>query len=143
VGVEVVGEILEQYPSKQVTIVHPAETLMDGWPKSAIKKMNKFLNGKGKRVQVILGKKVSRSEGTRHELSDGTFIEGTTSIPFAVNFFLYLDSHYSGFENHGNRSRTKLRITKNLFWNSTLTRWIRESSPIASTRRFRKHFCFW
>eukprot|EP00026_Physarum_polycephalum_P009792 Phypoly_transcript_09928.p1 GENE.Phypoly_transcript_09928~~Phypoly_transcript_09928.p1 ORF type:complete len:366 (-),score=65.46 Phypoly_transcript_09928:121-1218(-) len=80
VGAEIVGEILEQYPAKQITIVHPAESLMDGWPKSGIAKLNKFMKGKGNRVNVVLGKKVTNSEGNRHELSDGSTIEADLKI---------------------------------------------------------------
>jgi len=85
VGVEVMGEILEQYPSKQITIVHPAQTLMDEWPSSGLKKLNKFINGKGKKINVVLGKKVVRSEGNRHELSDGSVIEANLKITATGN----------------------------------------------------------
>lgn len=80
VGVEIVGEIVEKYPAKQVTIVHPAASLMDEWPQGGMKKLNKFIHGKGKRVNVVLGKKLASSEGNRHELSDGTIIEADLKI---------------------------------------------------------------
>ena len=97
-GVEVVGEILEQYPNKQMTIVHPSNSLMDGWPSGGIllffsssssrfayvllgiKKTQNWMQEKGKCVNVVLGKKLVRSEGNQHELSDGSIIEGITSL---------------------------------------------------------------
>lgn len=76
VGVEFVGEIINTWPNKEVTIVHPMDNLMDMWPKSGIKRLNKYL-GERKNVHIVLQKKVVRSEGTQHELSDGTMVEGT------------------------------------------------------------------
>lgn len=79
VAIEIVGEILNSYPNKEITIVHPMNTLMDSWPKSGLKKLDKFLANKkkGRNVNIVLGKKFVRTlDDNRHELSDGSFIQG-------------------------------------------------------------------
>lgn len=89
-AIETVGEILHYYPSKHITIVHPAASLLDGWPKSGLKKLDKYVNDKkkGRNVTVVLGKKYVRTlEDGRHELSDGSFVQGILSF-FLSLFFL-------------------------------------------------------
>jgi Pyridine nucleotide-disulphide oxidoreductase len=110
VGVELVGSIIDEYPDKKVTVVHPGKALMDLWPESGIQRLRNYISSKPS-IEVVsvqitfffllfffiiinsdstnkLHCRVINSEGNRHELSDGTFIEGIFNIFKIFPFFL-------------------------------------------------------
>jgi len=79
VGVEFLGEILHYHPQKRITVVHPGEVLMDEWSKPGVQNVYGYLK-KQRNLTIVCGRKVVRSEGNTHELSDGTFIEADMKV---------------------------------------------------------------
>jgi NADH dehydrogenase FAD-containing subunit len=76
VGIEVIGEIVDRYPSKKITLVHSKERLMDEQAPRAHQMTMNFMNKHN--VQVILSDKVlsSTSSGDKiYKTENGKTIE--------------------------------------------------------------------
>lgn len=44
IGVELAGELAENFPNKRITLVHSRASLMDIWPQSGINLVHEFMN---------------------------------------------------------------------------------------------------
>jgi apoptosis-inducing factor 2 len=78
VGVEIAAEIVTHYSSKNVTIVHSHDRLMERQPLKASKYVEKYLKKKG--VTVLLNERVDKHEGNVFFTNKGNKIK--TEMPF-------------------------------------------------------------
>jgi len=78
VGTEFIGEILAEYPEKEVILVHSGPAMMDEWSNIGISMVTDHM--KKKRLTIIKDKKVVKSEGNLHQLSDGSVIEADMKV---------------------------------------------------------------
>lgn len=57
VGVEMAAEIVSHFPGKEVTLVHSQSTLVNRFPKKAVKYVDQFLRSRG--VSIFCGERVT------------------------------------------------------------------------------------
>ncbi len=89
VGVELAGEIIERYPTKDLTIIHGAERLMERQPPKASRFAQKFLTKRG--VKILVGEFVTKDEAGYFYTNKGTKLKPDlillcTGIKPNVNF---------------------------------------------------------
>jgi len=78
VGVELAAEIASHFPSKEVILVHSHATLIERFPKKAIRYVTGFLRDRG--VKIILNERVIGHHGQTFVTSQGTQVVGEVAF---------------------------------------------------------------
>jgi len=88
VGIEVVGEILDIYPDKKITIVHSGDHILDEYTPNAASKIIARFSSK-KEIQIILKDKLIRPESeseTTYKTEGGKVIENVDYVIWSTGF---------------------------------------------------------
>jgi len=88
VGIEVLGEILDRYPDKKITVVHSGDRILDEYSTAAALKVTARLSSK-KDIQFILKDKLIRPQSeneTTYKTESGKVIENVDYVIWSTGY---------------------------------------------------------